>query len=120
MMLVASGLVGGSVWLWERYRYHPPPIPPELLIMDTADPVVDAHAAILKGDFHFVGIYGEGLDVPGLDSPLDWKYREHYPVVGVNGTSDVVGGEQARLQNKARDYAKIYNTLILRKVKTLP
>jgi hypothetical protein len=117
MMLVAGVVLGAGLWLWDRYRYHPPP---ELLRLDTADPVAEANAAIAKGDYHFIGIYGDGFHTPGMKTVADLYYQK-YGVEGVNGTHEIIlCDEQGRLQEKAENYALTYNTIILRKVRTLP
>jgi hypothetical protein len=117
VMLTASALLGVGVAVWDYYRYHPTP---ELLRIDTADPIAEARAAIARGDYHLIGIYGDGFHTPGMFTVADLKYRK-YGVEGVNGTHEIIMcAEQARLQTKAEDYALAYNLIVIAKLKTLP
>jgi hypothetical protein len=106
-MVLAGIFIGVGRWYWKR---HIQGITPELERIEFADPVIDAQTAISNRDFHFVGVFGIGLSVPGVTYDL----QKRYGAKGIPGTSDcIVSSEQLRLQALAVDYAKAYNRSVL-------
>jgi len=109
-MVVLSLLVGGGLWYWKRYVLN---ISAELERMDSTDANVDVNDAWGRGDFRFLGIYGIGLTVPGVDE----AHWEKYGVNRLRFTSDFSrSGEESRLLRKTKDYAAEYNRLLLKKI----
>jgi hypothetical protein len=74
----------------------------------------------------FVAIYGVGLLYPGLETDnkfLSEKYRAYrvkYKFKVIEGTSDVVSPGKPPLQIVAYDYAKRYNTLLIKYLNERP
>lgn len=79
----------------------------------TANPQRDLAQSIMRGDLRFVGIYGYALSVPGVAGGAGSRIVALKGVNAVEGTSDFIGPEQARLQPLAVRYAARYNTLLL-------
>ncbi len=67
LMLGASVLVGLlACVVLEYWKRNIQGISPELELIEYADPKQDAKNAIERNDFHFIGIYGQGLLIPGV------------------------------------------------------
>jgi hypothetical protein len=79
-----------------------------------ADPISDAKKAIKNRNFALLGIAGYTWSIPGVDERKKLEYRDTYGLRILEGTSDVVfGDEHARLIDLAAEYAKKYNLYIL-------
>jgi hypothetical protein len=82
--------------------------------VESADPIADANLAIAKGDFRLKGINGLGLMIPGTDLPQYEEATKTKNVISIEGTSDVVYGEEhLRLIDLAFKYAEAYNRQVL-------
>ena len=81
----------------------------EQLRPDQAERAADA--AIARGDFHLLGVYGFSLDLPGVDKPVDPRLHPTQPIDCTG--DDPVSRKQARLNDRAIRYAKEYNRRIL-------
>jgi hypothetical protein len=78
-----------------------------------ADPNEDFARAKSKGDIYFLAMRGFTTEVPGVEGK-DEQYLKGTRTVVIEGTSDVVGGNQGRqLRQKVRSYAIRYNKLVL-------
>lgn len=109
-MVLLSLLTGEGLWVWKRYVLN---VSLELEQMDTADAKADVADSWALSDYRFVGVYGLGLSVTGIDE----SHREKYGAKPIRGTSDCYrSNEQARLQEKAVKYAAEYNRLMLEKI----
>jgi len=86
--------------------------------LDNANPAADLQRQVVKQhDARFMSVYGLSFstEFPGLpDTPgarLVKKYGKHH----IEGATDVVSSpEHHRLLDKASDYAKHYNVLLMR------
>ncbi len=78
-------------------------------------PQADFHVHVLQQrDTRFIGVYGVGLSIPGLDSATQLRALQRKRVRFIDGTSDVITSrEYERLLRRAHDYARRYNTLLL-------
>lgn len=82
----------------------------------SADAVVDAEAAMGKGDFRFLAVCGYTIVVPGVDD-YKVKYSTEYPYRIIEGTSDTIAGPSDReLQLQVRDYAEKYNRTLVKHI----
>jgi hypothetical protein len=105
--------------------YPTSPIPGELRRMDTANAEADLASAIRKTDFRFIGLYGVGISVPGVNERCVYYCVEHRGWLKmIEGTSDAITSkEQERLQLLAEKYANQYNANLfeyLKENKLLP
>jgi Leucine-rich repeat (LRR) protein len=83
------------------------------------DPIQDASKAWDSGDRRFKGIYGVGLDAPGV--PCEWYYVSRNGMDGIRGTSDCrTCSEQGEFQHVAYEYAKRYNAEVLLRLGASP
>jgi hypothetical protein len=87
-----------------------------LLWLDHADVNADFRHHVVEGrDTRFVGVYGYGEYVPGVDSALEARLVRQERVRFIEGTSDnITSPEHRRLVNKAERYATRYNKKLLR------
>jgi hypothetical protein len=75
---------------------------------DNADVASEVREAIRRGDRRFVGVYEDGLTVPGVSGPIAPD-----SVRVIEGTSDAMSGRsQWRFQRAALEYARRYNALL--------
>jgi hypothetical protein len=82
--------------------------------VDTADPIVDYKAALARGDHRLLAVRGLIVSIPGVDSVDSEFYRQNYGVREIEGTTDgLVNHEHGRLVQKAIDYAKAYNLMMV-------
>ena len=87
-----------------------------LVWLDMADPIEDAKLAITKGDTRLRAVHGRRLIIPGVKNNNFYQYRKQYGVNIIKGTSnDIFSEEHQRLNTLARDYAKKYNRIIMKK-----
>jgi hypothetical protein len=71
-------------------------------------------AALAARDSRFLGVYGYTLEVPGVPQAEADRISKN-GVLGIPGTSDaLVSEEHGALNERAREYAVEYNTLLLR------
>ena len=83
--------------------------------VETADPITDSKAALAKGDHRLLAIRGLIVSLPGVDSLDTDYYKQQYGVKEIEGTTDgLVNHEHRVLVQRAIDYAKIYNLMIVR------
>jgi len=84
----------------------------------SADPVRDVNAAAERGDYHFMGLMGYSLIVPGISEEAASKeYMAGYQVKAIPGTSDYFEiPEQKELARLGGKYARRYNELLLEKI----
>jgi hypothetical protein len=89
----------------------------ELKILNIENPKQDLTARIGRDDFRFIGLYGYNNYFPGInenDSPLIDKYG----ALMLEGTSDSIESkEHNELIQKAKKYAEIYNTALLKRIR---
>ncbi len=83
--------------------------------LEGADPTIDFETAISASNYRFIGLYGEGLEVPVVDI----RCVDHRKDVNfIEGTSDAIMGEEHyRLIQLAYEYAKKYNAKMLKYLK---
>lgn len=87
-----------------------------LVWLDMADPIKDANLAITKGDTRLRAVHGRRLIIPGVKNNSFHQYRKQYGINIIEGTSnDIFSEEHQRLNTLARDYAKKYNRIIMKK-----
>ena len=79
----------------------------------THDPMGDLARALAIPDFRFIGIMGNALGLPGIDSEDQAYLRNKYGYKIVKGISDVETAESARLWAPATEYATKYNQRLL-------
>jgi hypothetical protein len=87
--------------------------------LEHANPAADFERQVVQQhDTRFMSVYGLSFstEFPGLpDTPAAHRLVEKYGKHHVEGTTDVISGvEYHRLLDKAFDYAKRYNMLLLR------
>ena len=86
----------------------------EFKLAPGADPTNDCESAFAAGDFHFVGVYGYSLELPGIPEGFANLIRleKRYKVVA--GTSDNWrNGSDAAFNRTAQSYAEDYNKLLI-------
>jgi hypothetical protein len=83
--------------------------------LDRADVHADFRRHVIKQhDTRFVGVYGLSVSIPGVDAATELRVLKNRRFRVIEGTSDVVTSEEYdRLLDKAYDYAKRYNSLLL-------
>ena len=86
-----------------------------LLWLDKADPVEKFERAVSVSDYRFIGIYGEGPEVPAVNMDcIDLKKDVNY----IEGTTDaILGDEHFRLIELANVYTQEYNGKMLNYLK---
>jgi hypothetical protein len=90
----------------------------QLRWVQTADPTVDARAAVANHDSRLLGIYGYTWMIPGIPEEHRLEYKDKYGLRMIEGTSDSIQNEEhGRLISAATTYAKKYNAEILRNAK---
>ena len=76
---------------------------------------------VQQHDARFIGVYGYAATIPGIDETLKPQFIRQHRVRFIEGTSDAITSpEYDRLVDKAYDYAKRYNTLLLRYLRDHP
>jgi outer membrane lipoprotein LolB len=87
--------------------------------VEKADPIGDARKAVDRGEFALLGVNGYTWTIPGIEDSKKFELRKNYGLKIIEGTSDVVQGEEHnRLQGLATEYAKKYNLYLLDHIKT--
>jgi len=87
----------------------------ELIWLDGAEPIKDAHAAVQSGDTRLKAVAGFTIQVPGIPTQKEEEYRERFGVTVISGTSDALESEEhSRLNSLARKYAEQYNMEVLK------
>ena len=82
--------------------------------VQTADPSVECKAALARGDHRLLAVRGLVVSLPGVDSLNTEYYRQNYGVREIEGTTDaLVNEEHHRLVQRAIDYAKAYNLMMV-------
>jgi len=87
--------------------------------LDHTNPVADfQHQVVQQHDTRFMSVYGLSFstEFPGVpDTPAARRLVEKYGKHHIEGTTDVVSSPDLhRLLDKAFDYAKHYNVLLMR------
>jgi hypothetical protein len=96
-----------------------PDVVKQLQWVEKADPVAEAKKAVDRREFTLLGVDGYTWTIPGIDESKKFELRKKYGLKIIEGTSDVVqGDEHARLQELATEYAKKYNLHLLDHIKT--
>jgi hypothetical protein len=97
-------------------------IAPELRRIASSNPAYDFRDAVSRGDFRLVGLKTVGLETPGVQTSAEHlKYTKLLGVRIIEGTSDVLSSkEHGELQEKVRQYAAAYNTLVLEHLRENP
>lgn len=86
--------------------------------LEQADAEKQAEAALKQGDFRLMAMSQRGIVIPGVDRALADKYELKCGINLIDGISDAVRGEQhLELINKAHDYARQYNAIIIQHCK---
>ena len=82
--------------------------------VEKADPIADAKAAVERNHYVLIGVHGYSWTMPGVTKSKQFEYRDRYGVKLLEGTGDVILGEEhARLIGLALEYAEKYNLYIL-------
>ena len=82
--------------------------------VQTANPAVECKAALARGDHRLLAVRGLVVSLPGVDSLNTEYYRQNYGVREIEGTTDaLVNEEHHRLVQRATDYAKAYNLMMV-------
>jgi hypothetical protein len=90
----------------------------QLQWVEKADPIGDARKAVDRGEFALLGLDGYTGTIPGIEDSKKFELRKQYGLRLIEGTSDIVQGEEhKRLQGLAIEYAKNYNLYLLDHVK---
>jgi len=102
------------------YAAEPEPdLVKQLQWVEKADPLADAKKAVDRREFTLLGVDGYTWTIPGIEDSKKFELRKKYGLKIIEGTSDVVQGEeQKRLQGLATEYAKKYNLYLLDHIKT--
>ena len=80
--------------------------------LNDANPQIDFEKAIVKGDYRFLGLYGRGQFVPGINIKC---LNYDNDIIFIKGTSDAFEGyEHEKLNAIAWVYADNYNMRMLR------
>jgi hypothetical protein len=93
-----------------------------LLWLEHADVNADFQCHVVRQhDARFIGVYGYAATIPGVDETLKPRFIRQRRVRFIEGTSDAITSpEYGRLVDKAYDYAKRYNTLLLHYLRDNP
>jgi hypothetical protein len=85
------------------------------LWLDRAEVKADfRHHVLERHDMRFVGVYGYGAYVPGVNSAMEARLVRQDRVRYIEGTSDnITSPEYGRLVEKAERYAERYNAMLL-------
>ena len=90
--------------------------------LDHADVKADFRRHVVqRRDTRFIGTYGVGMEVPGVDAATAFRALRRNRVRFIRGTSDVIAPpEYGRLVFRAREYARRYNTMLLQYLRDRP
>jgi hypothetical protein len=93
-----------------------------LLWLEHADVNADfRHHVVQQHDTRFIGVYGYAATIPAVGEALKPRLMQQHRVRFIEGTSDAITSpEYGRLVDKAYDYAKRYNTLLLHYLRDHP
>jgi len=93
-----------------------------LLWLRRADAKADFRRHVIQQhDSRFIGVYGYAATIPGVDAASRARLMRQRRVRYIEGTSDAITSpEYGRLVDKAYDYAKRYNMLLLRYLRDHP
>lgn len=88
----------------------------DLLWIETADPQYEAASAIQKNDNKFKAVMGFAVSLPGVDEKTHLRAYKAGNYNIIKGTSDgICSNRHLELNTKARQYAELYNKIILLK-----
>lgn len=86
----------------------------ELRWLETADPLVDARAALSRGDHRLCAVQGLTITIPGTDEGAFEILKRDYGINEIEGTTDALANEEhRRLAEMAYRYAEAYNRYVL-------
>ena len=86
------------------------------LMLASTDPMRDAQRSLARGKREVVAIYGYTWILPGV--PDNWAPHGGYTVRMIEGTSDMVVGEQCqRFNDAAYEYARAHNAVVVKAVR---
>jgi hypothetical protein len=113
-LLVAAGCV--------QQEYGLPPGDCRFLIsLRVENAEFDANAAVIAKDFRLLGVYGYALEVPGLYFYDYYTALDRGELRTIECTGDgIVSPRHERLNDNAYEYAKRYNTVVLREMPQPP
>ena len=83
--------------------------------LEDADPIKDFEISVYRSDFRFLGVYGEGLDLPGIPRHCLGS-REDVRIIDWT-TDEIFSEEHLRLKGVAEDYASRFNERMLEYLK---
>jgi outer membrane lipoprotein LolB len=91
-----------------------------LASLNLANPTADLEANLSKGDRRFIGINGYTCTTPGANNEeYSLVHSAQYGLRCLAGTSDNIESEHHKvLIEEATDYARKYNTELLRRIHT--
>ena len=115
-------IIGVAFYLFTTQGKTPPPddsrVVAALRWVDTADADRDVKAAIYRSDMRFLEVGGyAGIEpgIPGSDQEFAWSFGKRF----LEGTSDfLLSKEHRRLNSLAISYARKYNTIFLKYLRT--
>ena len=82
--------------------------------VETANPLVQYKAALARGAHRLLAVRGLVISLPGVDSLNTDYYRQNYGVREIEEMTDGLSNdEHRRLVQRAIDYAKVYNLMIV-------
>jgi len=100
------------IWLPCRCEVHS-----DLRAIESADPLEDLAKALSRGDRRVVGVMEYSMLFPGID----WSVSQKLGFREIRGGGDVIRCyEFARLMALAREYARVYNTELSRRLSLEP
>ena len=86
----------------------------ELRWLDRADVKADFRRHVVqRKDTRFIGIYGVGMEMPGLDDATAVRALRSEHVRFIRTSDVITSSEYLRLVVRAREYARRYNTMLL-------
>lgn len=89
----------------------------KLRTLNLENPKQDLTKNIGRDDFRFIGLYGYAQYFPGTNEN-DYPLINKYGISMIEGTSDLIESEKHKeLIRKAKQYAEIYNSALLNRVK---
>lgn len=91
----------------------------KLLWIETADPIKDVTLAIAQKKYRYQGVRGFTIFLPGVEDKFDNIDTVIYKVI--DGTSDgLCSSAHLRLNFKAEEYAKTFNTILYKFLEEKP
>jgi hypothetical protein len=111
VVALACGVFRWQPWLSARDRLYIE----RAERFDSLDAAREVQAAIQRGDVRLMAVYGDGLYVPGVPTPLPLDQ-----VIVIEGTSDAIeSSSHRRFNDAASHYALRYNAILLPRLRQL-